>query len=458
MNSKSKNEYQQALAAGKKVFSHYYPLVPCDFVQLYAAASQFIGERYFWRSSDQATCFLGIGSVKRYANPSLIDFERQRRNLKKQHFQPNTDQMAATLLGAFAFDEQSQGAAEWGTIGNGLFVLPKILFRKINDVYGVILTVEAKDTNDVETLFGQFADLQQLVEQWGKQAQQPVGACLLQQTELDVPQWVKAVDETVAAIRSAKTPLEKVVLARRMKITTKKEIDSFAVLARLAEQQTNTYLFAFEDEVSFIGATPERLLKATASHFETVSIAGSAPRGSTPAEDQQIADALLTDPKNTHEHQVVVNRLEQALSSLLAEGFHSEARSIIKNRDIQHLFVPLSGKRKPAVSFLEAVAKLHPTPALGGEPKADALAWIRKHEPARRGLYGGPIGWLGIQEDIGEFAVAIRSGVFHGTEGILYAGCGIVADSVAEEERQETALKFQPMLRGVIENESASHD
>ena len=99
------------------------------------------------------------------------------------------------------------------------------------------------------------------------------------------------------------------------------------------------------------------------------------------------------------------------MSSLLAEGFHSEARSIIKNRDIQHLFVPLSGKRKPAVSFLEAVAKLHPTPALGGEPKADALAWIRNHEPARRGLYGGPIGWLGIQEDIGEFAVAIRSGV-----------------------------------------------
>ena len=85
-----------------------------------------------------------------------------------------------------------------------VFCVAENSFRKINDVYGVILTVEAKDTNDVETLFGQFADLQQLVEQWGKQAQQPVGACLLQQTELDVPQWVKAVDETVAAIRSAK--------------------------------------------------------------------------------------------------------------------------------------------------------------------------------------------------------------------------------------------------------------
>jgi menaquinone-specific isochorismate synthase len=456
LNSKS-NEYQAALAAGKKVFSYYYPLTPCDFIQVYAAAHPFTSERYFWRSPDQTTCFLGIGCVKRYENPSLTDFEQQRRELKEQHFQPAEDDMSAALLGAFAFDEQNQ-PTEWGNLGNGLFVLPKILFRKTNDSYGVVLTAEVDETADVAEVLQQFADLQELVAQWVIQTHQPVGACLLQQTELDVPQWVKAVDETVSAIRSSQTALEKVVLARRMKITTKEEIDSFAVLARLAQQQTNTYLFAFEDQVSFIGATPERLLKATTTHFETVSIAGSAPRGKTPTEDQQLADALLTDPKNTHEHQVVVNRLEQALSSLLAEGFHSEARSIIKNRDIQHLFVPLSGKRKPTVAFLEAVAQLHPTPALGGEPKADALAWIRTHEPASRGLYGGPIGWLGIQEDIGEFAVAIRSGVFDGSEAILYAGCGIVADSVAEEERQETALKFQPMVRGVIENESTSHD
>lgn len=70
------------------------------------------------------------------------------------------------------------------------------------------------------------------------------------------------------------------------------------------------------------------------------------------------------------------------------------------------------------------MAKLHPTPALGGEPKADALAWIRNHEPARRGLYGGPIGWLGIQEDIGEFAVAIRSGVFMGQKASFTQDAG----------------------------------
>jgi menaquinone-specific isochorismate synthase len=239
-----------------------------------------------------------------------------------------------------------------------------------------------------------------------------------------------------------------------MKIETKQSIISAGVLQRLAQQQPNTYLFAIEHGGHVIaGATPERLLKATVDQFETVSIAGSAPRGKTKEEDEALAQALLADAKNTHEHQVVVDRLETALATLLADGFQSEARSVIKNRDIQHLFVPLAGQRKAGVNFLSAVQKLHPTPALGGEPKEAAVSWIRTHEPASRGMYGGPIGWLGIQEDIGEFAVAIRSGFFSGNQATLYAGCGIVADSDAESERQETRLKFQPMRRGILGDE-----
>jgi menaquinone-specific isochorismate synthase len=454
LNSKLKNEYQGALAAGKTVFSQYYPIETRDLIQLYAGAKEIADERFYWQSSDQNTAFLGIGIVKRYENPSLSCFDEERQKLKIQHFQPSDEWMKATLLGAFPFDEHYSDVTTWGKLGTGLFVLPQILFRKRKNEYGVVLSVEIAVGETYDSLVQKFRQLKQQVDQFiscfSQGQSKNMVPTLLQQKELAVPQWLNAVDETVSAIRAQESPLEKVVLARQMKIITEEEIDTSDVLARLAQQQSNTYLFSFEDDYSFIGATPERLLQATPTHFETVSIAGSAPRGKTPEEDQQIAASLLTDPKNTHEHQVVVNRLEQALSSLLAEGFHSEKRSIIQNRDIQHLFVPLSGKRKPAVSFLEAVAKLHPTPALGGEPKTDALAWIRDHEPASRGLYGGPIGWLGIQEDVGEFAVAIRSGVLHKSEGVLYAGCGIVADSVAEEERQETALKFQPMLRGLL--------
>ncbi|MPN57756.1 Salicylate biosynthesis isochorismate synthase [bioreactor metagenome] len=87
--------------------------------------------------------------------------------------------------------------------------------------------------------------------------------------------------------------------------------------------------------------------------------------------------------------------------------------------------------------MLDVVRELHPTPALGGEPKAEALRWLAEKEVAGRGLYGAPIGWLDLTEDVGEFAVGIRSGIFSGNQGLLYAGCGIVDDSDPEAERLE---------------------
>ena len=127
----------------------------------------------------------------------------------------------------------------------------------------------------------------------------------------------------------------------------------------------------------------------------------------------------------------------------------AEAPSLLKNRDIQHLYVPIIGQRQKAFRFLQGIQQLHPTPALGGEPKELALNWLNEHEKLARGLYGAPIGWIALKEDVGEFAVGIRSAILNKNTGFLYAGCGIVADSQAELERIETKIKFQPMLRGI---------
>lgn len=111
----------------------------------------------------------------------------------------------------------------------------------------------------------------------------------------------------------------------------------------------------------------------------------------------------------------------------------------------------MKGSRQDGFSFLEVIRQLHPSPALGGVPKQAAVDWIAEKEPIGRGLYGGPIGWCSLTEDVGEFAVGIRSGVVSDTEVQLYAGCGIVPNSTPEAEYLETALKFQPMIRGVKE-------
>ena len=453
MNSKSTSNYEAAIAAGKTYLSEYQPIERCDLLALYAAAQEYRGERYFWRTPDETTSIVGLGWLATFSQPKLADFSEVRSLLKQAHYQPEAP-FQAQLVGGFAFDEQAEVSQDWAELGAGLFALPEILVSKTGDQCGVYTVAASSEEQRQQKV----AALQEKVASWlqanSDKSLVTETPAFQAQEELDVPQWLQAVEETVAAIRSTETPLKKVVLARRMKVETKQSIISAAVLQRLAQQQPNTYLFAIEHGGHvFAGATPERLLKATVDQFETVSIAGSAPRGKTKEEDEALAQALLADAKNTHEHQVVVDRLETALATLLADGFQSEARSVIKNRDIQHLFVPLAGQRKAGVNFLTAVQKLHPTPALGGEPKEAAVSWIRTHEPASRGMYGGPIGWLGIQEDIGEFAVAIRSGFFSGNQATLYAGCGIVADSDAESERQETRLKFQPMRRGILGDE-----
>ena len=89
--------------------------------------------------------------------------------------------------------------------------------------------------------------------------------------------------------------------------------------------------------------------------------------------------------------------------------------------------------------------RLHPTPALGGLPKKEAIDKIREVEALDRGLYGGPVGWFDHQGN-GDFAVSIRSGLIQGNEASIFAGCGVVQDSIAELEFEETNIKFKPML------------
>src|SRR5690606_11940306 len=116
-----------------------------------------------------------------------------------------------------------------------------------------------------------------------------------------------------------------------------------------------------------------------------------------------------------------------------------------KLKDIQHLLTPIEGDARGDVSLFDVVEALHPTPALGGMPKTDALAMIRGMESMDRGWYAAPIGWIDWRMD-GEFAAAIRSALLAGNEAVLFAGCGIVGDSDPDAELTETRLKFRPML------------
>ena len=116
--------------------------------------------------------------------------------------------------------------------------------------------------------------------------------------------------------------------------------------------------------------------------------------------------------------------------------------------NVQHLHLPISATLPAGVHILDLVARLHPTPAVGGSPRAAALAALARLETFARGLYAGPQGWVDHRGG-GEFFVGIRSALVDGCTATVYAGAGIVAGSTPEKEFAETELKFKALIEAL---------
>ncbi|HEY8552797.1 MAG TPA: isochorismate synthase [Thermaerobacter sp.] len=260
--------------------------------------------------------------------------------------------------------------------------------------------------------------------------------------------WMDAVAAALEAIAAGE--LAKVVLARRLRVRAGAAFDPGTVLRRLRAEYPECFVFAVAGDCSapggrsvFLGATPERLVRLREGRLETAALAGSTARGATVAEDDELARALLGSPKEREEHALVVRMLRETLAPVCRVLQLPPEPRLLRLRNVQHLYTPVSGM-VDQVTVPQLVARLHPTPALGGWPRDRALAFIRRWEGGARGWYGGPVGWFDHRGE-GEMAVAIRSGLLRGAEAWLFAGCGVVAGSDPEREWRETALKLRPL-------------
>jgi isochorismate synthase EntC len=156
-----------------------------------------------------------------------------------------------------------------------------------------------------------------------------------------------------------------------------------------------------------------------------------------------MAAGLRSSTKDRNEHEFVRTALQSGLAELCDDITADDEPSILSVSQVHHLHTAVRGKLRAGHSLLELVARLHPTPAVGGQPRDAALRFIREHEQLDRGWYAAPIGWL--HRNHGEFAVGLRSALMTGRSASLFAGCGIVADSIPGEEYTESLLKLRPM-------------
>ncbi len=260
--------------------------------------------------------------------------------------------------------------------------------------------------------------------------------------------WEKMITNATQTMRSG--PLNKAVLSRVCEIRYANKVDVDGALAYLNATYPDCYRFLFEPRPfhAFYGATPELIVGVNGRSLTTMGLAGSIGRGKTLAEDDALAQELLNSTKNQHEHALVVESIRRRLAPLTSELTIPDQPSILQLGYIQHLFTPIQATLKQADGVLPILQTLHPTPALGGQPRELAMPFISQAEPVPRGWYGAPVGWLDHNLD-GAFGVAIRSAITQDRRVWLYAGAGIVADSDPQAEWEETALKFRPMLNAL---------
>jgi menaquinone-specific isochorismate synthase len=256
---------------------------------------------------------------------------------------------------------------------------------------------------------------------------------------LTAPQWQRAVAAAVERIREGR--LGKAVLARDLRAYADRPIDIRVLLGRLADRFPACYTFAC---AGLVGATPELLVRRVGDRVDSFVLAGTTARGTSPADDAARGAALLSSAKDREEHAYAAEMVSGALAPLCTELDMPAEPELFTLANVIHLATPVHARLERRRSVFDVVAALHPTPAVCGTPTPVAMDLIRELEVMDRGRYAGPVGWVDARGD-GEWGIALRCAEIDGPQARLFAGCGIVADSVPESELAEAQAKFRVM-------------
>ncbi len=239
--------------------------------------------------------------------------------------------------------------------------------------------------------------------------------------------------------------VEKVVLARQLSLTVTTAWDVMGIVRRWSTLEPTSTVFAFDLGAHwFLGGSPELLVARTGTQVVSAPLAGT--RANSPDSTEEDIEFLHAG-KDGREHRYVVDAIRRVLEAHLLLDEVPEAPEIVELHRIRHLGTRISGTviDDRRSSALELAAALHPTPAVGGVPRQRALELIARLEPAARGNYAGPVGFVDAAGD-GRWMVGIRSAVIEGARATLAAGAGIVAGSDPQAELTETTWKLQSIL------------
>jgi len=367
------------------------------------------------------------------------------------------DRSGPVAVGGFAFAPEGGRTPAWEGFDPASLIVPEVAIRRAargargrgrdRDASDVRLTLAAlmapDDTSEdvLERLEGRLAELRERA--LGLLDPAPTGRYSVG-SAMPPEHYEAAVEHATALIKEGR--LEKIVLAREVEARAPGRYDPGAMLGVLREAFPGCFCFCVgRGEATLIAASPELLVRREGHRVSTLALAGSTRRSADPAVDDHLGEQLLRDESYRSEHAIVARRIERTLRPHAVWVAAAPEPELVKIANIQHLATPIRAQLAAPIDALELAGLMHPTPAVGGEPREVATALIPALEGLDRGWYAGPVGWTDATGD-GEFCVALRCALLRENVARCYAGNGIVRDSNPQAELAETEVKLQALL------------
>ena len=401
---------------------------PLSFVR--AGSDQFEGVFYF--SSPDGLAAGGLGIASRASASGVERFGRVRSTVDEW----SIPEPFRAFTG-FSFASEGPTSEPWASFGAADAVLPIATALRRDDKRHLLLALPPEvDASEVIARLGSL-----------RTPPEPPYPNLGDHTLESCPpvsEWTSAVADAIQAIHTG--TLRKVVLARSVVVRSDDAPDGFDLVSHLERSYRQCFSFGWRvNGATFVGASPELLVRLDAGVVTSNPLAGSARRGEGEAEDRLLAEELMHSEKDRIEHRYVVDDVAARLEPFAEALDVPDHPSLKRMATVQHLSTQICGRTLTGTHILDLVGALHPTPAVGGTSRAAAQAFIDMVEGFDRGWYSGGVGWLDGGGD-GEFAIGLRCGLLEGTRAHVFAGAGIVEDSRPELELNETRLKLRPML------------
>lgn len=396
--------------------------------------------RHFWYRPAEKLKLIGLGCAR-----ELVAEGESRFQVLHQAYARLQDDWTHVVHGSvsprgraflgYAFDPVQREWPLWQGYPNSRLTVPALLAEWRGDSCNLTFSSWQDERNRPDKVLGDWMQLLDLLASQQNEAEVGTAARVLSsEASTTRMRWLEQVRQIKTDIGAGK--ISKVVLGRHLRLNAEGDLNLNALLSELATTFPSCAILATDAGSStLVAASPERLVSVSAGNLQSDALAGTL-ESSNNSPSIEMRD---------HEHAPVVSAIRSALQPLCTELKAAEHPGSMQLGTMQHLWTRVTGRLKKQATLFDLVARLHPTPAVGGVPRQAAMKWIEANDPTPRGWYTGGYGWLGDGVN-GDISVLLRCALLQANRADLFAGAGITEVSDPPRELEETDWKFSAIL------------